>query len=270
MTLIAVAGGKAAGGITTTATALAELWPQPAILADCDPYGGDLAVRLRRADGALLARDMGIVGLAAAARMNPAGLDIDSQLQVAVGGLPVVVGVESVTQAARIGGDWAAIARCMAEFGVMDVVADCGRILPGLASEHVLRGADFVLLVTRATPESVVHLRHALQAVRSLDDVVERAVHVVVLTEPAYMHEHLEEVRVAVASEAPNSVVVGGIALDVEAARGLAGTPTRGLDRSPLVSTARTVAAECYRLIHEQRTAVSQPMPSIPDAVEVG
>ena len=48
MTLIAITGGKGAAGVTTTGTVLAAVWPSVAVLADCDPAGGDLAWRLRR------------------------------------------------------------------------------------------------------------------------------------------------------------------------------------------------------------------------------
>ena len=40
--LIAVAADKGAPGVTTTAVALAAVWPRPVLLAECDPAGGDL------------------------------------------------------------------------------------------------------------------------------------------------------------------------------------------------------------------------------------
>ena len=44
--LIAVAADKGAPGVTTTAVALAAVWPRPVLLAECDPAGGDLVYRL--------------------------------------------------------------------------------------------------------------------------------------------------------------------------------------------------------------------------------
>ena len=45
MALIAVAADKGAPGVTTTALALAAVWPRPVLLAECDPAGGDLVYR---------------------------------------------------------------------------------------------------------------------------------------------------------------------------------------------------------------------------------
>ena len=126
-----------------------------------------------------------------------------------------------------------------------DVVADCGRIVPGAPTDHVLRRADLVLLITRSSPEAVAHLRHALAHLSDLfrggsdgDRVPD--VGVVVIGDA---HRHpLREVRQALASSGSVDCVLGRLAFDAAAADGLAGTPTRGLDRSSLVTTAREIA----------------------------
>ena len=50
MSLIAVAAGKDSRGVTTTALALAAVWPRAraVLLAECDPSGGSLAARYGR------------------------------------------------------------------------------------------------------------------------------------------------------------------------------------------------------------------------------
>ena len=248
MSLIVVTGGKGSAGITTTATALAALWPQPAILADCEPFCGDLAMRLRRSDGRWLARDMGIVGLAAAARVDAAALDVSGQLQTALGGLPVLVGVESAAQAARIGALWPLIAQSLAAVPTTDVIADCGRLVPGAASEHLLARADAVILVTRATAESVAHLRHALTQLGSSSRHSACAIAVIASADTSARDLH--EVGAALDGTSLTVSVLGTIALDPPAAAGLAGEPTRRLDRSTLVSTARQLAARLYDTVH--------------------
>src|SRR3954451_2157523 len=40
--LTVVTSGKAAPGVTTSTWALALSWPQPLLVADCDPAGGDM------------------------------------------------------------------------------------------------------------------------------------------------------------------------------------------------------------------------------------
>jgi cellulose biosynthesis protein BcsQ len=68
MALIAIAADKGAPGATTTALALAAVWPRPVLLAECDPAGGDLVYRLPAADGGRLDQRRGLLSLAVAAR----------------------------------------------------------------------------------------------------------------------------------------------------------------------------------------------------------
>src|SRR5258708_11342673 len=68
MALIAIAADKGAPGVTTTALALAAVWPRPVLLAECDPAGGDLVYRLPAADGSRLDPRRGLLSLAVAAR----------------------------------------------------------------------------------------------------------------------------------------------------------------------------------------------------------
>ena len=264
MSLIVITGGKGAAGITTTATALAAVWPQPAILADCDPFGGDLAIRLRRPDGGWLARDRGVVGLAAGARLDADGLNVDEQVQIAAGGLPVLVGVESAMHAARIGELWPAIAQALSESSATDVIADCGRLTPGAASEHLIARADSIVVVTRATAESVAHLRNALTAIRAMQS--KASVTVVVISAADDGARDAEDVRAALVTSPSDVPVVGAVAVDASAAAALAGEPTRGLDRSALIASARRVAAELYAMAHNR--LVDADAPSAPTLVE--
>ena len=52
MSLVALAADKGSPGVTTAAVALAAVWPRPALVAECDPSGGDLAMRLHAPGGA--------------------------------------------------------------------------------------------------------------------------------------------------------------------------------------------------------------------------
>ncbi len=275
MSLVAVAAAKGTAGVTTTATALAAVWPTPAVLADCDPGGGDIALRLRGEGGGWLAGDRGVVGLAAAARTNPGRLDVDAQVQAAVGGLPVLVGVDSPAQAMRIGPLWRHVAEALAD-SAMDVVADCGRLLPGLPSAHLVARADLLVLVARPTAESVAHLRHLLAALAEEEQDRHAQLHVAVVSDTRRHDRDVDQVRDALASALPGSVGFGWLAEDAAAAAGLAGTPTRGLDRSPLVVSARTLARDLYARVHCSPAepdgatgAVDVPAP-MPTRAEVG
>ena len=275
MSLVVVAAAKGTAGVTTTATALAAVWPTPAALADCDPGGGDVALRLRGENGGWLAGDRGIVGLAAAARTDPGRLDVGAYLQTAVGGLPVLVGVDSPAQAMRIGPLWRQVGEALAH-APMDVVADCGRLLPGLPSADLVAQADLLVLAARPTAEAAAHLRHLLAALTAEEDSRPARVHVAVISDVRRHDRDVDQVRGALASVLPDGVEFGWLAEDAAAAAGLAGTPTRGLDRSSLVASARALAQDLYARVHRTPaepdyapTVVDVPPPDVLPA-EVG
>jgi hypothetical protein len=73
MGLVVIGSAKAAPGVTTLTVALSALSAEPAIAADLDPDGGDLALRYRRPDGAPLDTEVGLLSLAAALRGDARG-----------------------------------------------------------------------------------------------------------------------------------------------------------------------------------------------------
>ena len=68
MALIVVASDKGSPGVTTTAITLAAVWPRRALLAELDPSGGDVALRLRGPRGAPLSPEVGLISLAVGVR----------------------------------------------------------------------------------------------------------------------------------------------------------------------------------------------------------
>jgi hypothetical protein len=82
MTTLALASVKGSPGVTTTALALASWWPNPVVIVEADPAGGDLAARLG------LPEEPGLVGLAASLRRNsrgrtPDAASVENHLQAA-------------------------------------------------------------------------------------------------------------------------------------------------------------------------------------------
>ena len=270
MSLVAVAAAKGAPGVTTVATALAAVWPATAILADCDPSGGDSALRLRDNDGRWLARDRGIVGLAAALRTQANDRDLDRQVQTAAGGIPVLVGVDSPAQAARIGESWSEIGEQLATFPGMDVIADCGRLLPELQHQHIVARADALLLVTTPGLEAVAHLRHLVEALNESRPPA-TALHVAIVVDVDKSQQQVADVTSALDRAGCADIRIHVLARDASAAAALAGAPTRGLDRSALVSSARTLAAQLCEAAHSnQRPRVDRIVLAEPLTVEVG
>jgi hypothetical protein len=165
MPLIAVVSAKGAPGVTTLTVALAALTPG-AVAADLDPDGGDLALRYRREDGAPLDLDQGLLSLAASLRRDPGDFvgagPIDAHLQVAAGGLEVLLGVKGPDQAIGLGPLWSPLARALTESD-RAVFADCGRVGPASPAMPVLLVADAVIVLARAEIDELAHLRERLR-----------------------------------------------------------------------------------------------------------
>ena len=87
MALIAVAADKGAPGVTTTAISLAAVWPRRVVLAELDPFGGDVAYRLRGPRGVPLSPETGVLSLALAVRRGAAPEAIFEHVQQLDGGL---------------------------------------------------------------------------------------------------------------------------------------------------------------------------------------
>ncbi|HVU90955.1 MAG TPA: hypothetical protein VHC23_01905, partial [Jatrophihabitans sp.] len=63
MSTVVFFSAKRAPGATTAAMLAAALWQRPAVLADCDPAGGDVALRLPAPDGRPLDVERGLLSL---------------------------------------------------------------------------------------------------------------------------------------------------------------------------------------------------------------
>jgi len=243
MGLIAVTGSKGSPGVTTTAVALAAVWPRPAVLADCDPAGGDVALRLAAPDGRPLRRDIGLLGLAAQLRTGgPHGLSGGEHLQLAAGGLSVLAGVSTPSQAAALAPLWPGVATALKTLGDdgEDTIVDCGRYLPDGFADAVLAAADVIVVVARATVEGVTHLRGLLAGMPVGDGRhVSAAAKVVVIDKDPTAAAEVEH---ALRAGGCAATVAGAIAFDPIGAAGLAGIPTRRLDRTPLIGSARRLA----------------------------
>ncbi len=260
MALIALLADKGAPGVTTAAVALAAVWPQAVLLAECDVAGSDLPYRLPAKGGHPLAQDRGVVSLASAVR--GAGPEVVCEhTQELAGGLPVLVGPAQPEQAAAMASAWTPISGMLADLPGTDVIADCGRVLGESPVVPLLRRADLIVLVARDTVEGVAHLRHGLRAVAravnaqsSAGPVWQRTV-VLLVTDRRRGKEAAGQVRKVLAgapglAEVP---VLGTLAYDPAAAAGLCGQWGRRLDKSALIASARTVAREAHARVHARR-----------------
>jgi MinD-like ATPase involved in chromosome partitioning or flagellar assembly len=160
MTVVALGSIKGAPGVTTTALALASVWPasRAVVVAEVDPDGGVLAAR----------RDLGLEpGLATlAAALRRGGADVSPHTQSVGDRVRAIVTPPSGEQtraALAVAGErlWQAL-----EALTDDVLADCGRLTAGSPVTGVARHADVTVLLARPRLDDVALLRERVPALR--------------------------------------------------------------------------------------------------------
>lgn len=260
MALISLLAAKG-GGVTTSATALAAVWPREVLLAECDVAGGDLPYRLPGEGGRVLAQDRGVLSLAAAVRGQVGAELVLEHTQRLEGGLQVLVGPATPEQAAAMASAWTPLSGMFAGLPEMDVVADCGRVLGATPLVPVLRRSSLMLLVARASVEGMAHLRHGLGAVAREVNATSTGARgpsalsragVLLIGDAAQGKVARREVRQVLQSTPglADVPVLGVLADDPAGARALSGRWDRRLDRSALVRSAREAAEAVFEWVH--------------------
>jgi hypothetical protein len=241
--LVVLAADKGSPGVTTAALTMAAVWPRRALLAELDPSGGDVALRLRGPRGVPLSPETGLLSLAVGVRGGAQPHQVFEHVQRLDGGLEVIVGLAAGEQASGLTGLWSPIGELLDRVPGVDVVADCGRLYPGSPATDVLAHAAAIVLVTRPTIDAVAHLR--TRAAGVLRELGRRGagmptVACVVVTSPRddtspkQIDQVLRQAGLPVA-------VLGRIALDPKGAGMLSGEWVGRLDKSLLVRSTREV-----------------------------
>ncbi|MDT0342897.1 hypothetical protein [Streptomyces litchfieldiae] len=269
MALIAVAADKGAPGVTTTAVALAALWPRRVLLAETDPSGGDLVYRSLGADGRPLDPTTGMLSLAATARRGIAAEQLWDHAQRISGGLDVLVGLAASEQAGGLAGQWGALGRAFAELAqsphpevAADVLADCGRLDASSPLTALLPHAALLLLVSRAQPENIAHVRDRAQALhaklhgqqRGAAQLAQPQIGVLLIADASAGGRTAGQVNEMLIASGSGASVVGLIAEDELGAGQLAGRRRGRLDRSLLVRSARKVVADLHQTYRAELT----------------
>jgi hypothetical protein len=266
MALIAVAADKGAPGVTTTATALAAVWPQPVVLAECDPAGGDVVYRLPGAHGGRLDPRRGLLSLAVAARHGLEPGQVWQHAQRLRGGLDVLAGVGNAEQGSGIEPLWGPVGDLLARLPGADVIADCGRLGPDGPYYELLARAAIVVLIVRPSLGEVLRLRDRVATVALAVDRRgghEPRIGVLVVADRRGYRRALAEVRQAVGGADSPVGLVSGIAYEPKSAQRLRGEWGGRLDRSLLIRTARDAAGQ---LAGEWLPSAHQPSAHQPSA----
>jgi len=165
MISITLCSTKGSPGVTTLSCLLGAVWPseRAVLVAECDPSGGDLAGRFG------LSTRIGMTSLVLTDRQGAARLsDYRAHAQQLPGGLDVLVAPTGADSAMALDHE---IGMSSSELvsGECDLVADCGRLLPGaIGQEKMIRAADRVLLLVRPEVTGIAHARWATGRIREL------------------------------------------------------------------------------------------------------
>jgi len=260
--LIAVCSDKGSPGATTTALALASVWSSPVALVEADPYGGDLAVRLRTKSGAALPEAPTVLTVATAARTSGSSALVARYAQRINDQLSVVPGHLVAEQLAGVP-DWEPFAAALAA-STMPVIADLGRLHAGSPLMAVAARAEAVLVVARPDAGSVIRMRERLCRL-----VPALAAHrgsppkmfPVLVSPNRHGSADVGDLQRILAETAVGPLIkaAGFVAVDPGAVGRLeAGEDPAGrLARTPLLRTARTVASVVAGLLeaHDVRVA---------------
>ncbi len=273
MALIVIAADKGAPGVTTTALALAAVWPRPVLLAECDPSGGDLVYRFPAAHGGSLDPRRGLVTLAVAARRGLQPGQLWEHTQKMAGGLDVLTGVINAEQGAGLGTLWGPLGGLFTAMSGGDVIADCGRLGADGPQYDLVAQAAVVLLVTRPNAGDVIRLRDRAAAVSAAASARGRrgfTSAVAVIADQRTLRATAAEVSQALAQGDMPAGLVGGIADDPKGAELLRGAWGGRLDKTLLIRTARETAQQLAASLPAARDDAgpqpASPQPASPHA----
>ncbi|HEY7145979.1 MAG TPA: hypothetical protein VH637_17205 [Streptosporangiaceae bacterium] len=266
MALIAIAADKGSPGVTTSALALAAVWPRPVLLAECDPAGGDLAFWLPGADGASLDTRRGLLSAALAARRGMAPGQVWEHVQKVHGGLDVLTGVTNAEQGAGLEGLWGSIGTALAGVPQADVIADCGRVGVDGPFYDLLAQATMTVLVSGVSFGEIIRLREratTLAAGLGRRGRTGARIPVVIIASPRHLNATLTEISHALGKNSP-AAIAGGLAHDPRSAESLRGEWGGKLDKSMLIRTARSVAAAVAGQLPPLAGAPAAPPQALP------
>lgn len=238
MALIVMASAKGSPGVTTTALALATVWPRQVLLAECDSAGGDIVAGFLRA---AVPPSAGLLDVALAARRGLTPEDVVRRCERLSedGRVLLLPGLTDPGHASSLIPSWQRIVSAFRELGQAappyDVLVDAGRLGAPWPTDLVAT-ADVICLVLRPTLPQVHSAKHQLAQIRRLRDDPASEPGLVLVGDAPYGRD-----EVGNALEAP---VLGFVSHDPRAAEFLSGGSLggRGFDRSPLVRSARQLA----------------------------
>lgn len=270
MGVLAFLSAKGAPGTTTTALLTAALWPAPVLLVDADPEGGDIALRLRREDGAPVDRSRGLLSLLPLARREMQPATLPEHAQVLRGGTEVIAGLSGPEQAGAAGHLWSNLADAFARTADRDILLDCGRVSPRSVHLPLLQRADLLVCVVRPTVSGIVHTRERLAALEpslvSVEGHRPRVGVVLVADKPG--GRDARGAADVLARDLPGVEVFGVLALDSQGASVFDGYEIARPERTMLVRSGRQVVADLVAALRRERGGQGWQWEDTPEVYE--
>jgi hypothetical protein len=262
MALFVLMSARGAPGVTTTALALALLWPRPTVLLEAD-VSGSSSVAAGYLRGTLRPQ-RGLINLAVAHRSGTLGPDSIREQAVALTDdesrwlVPALANADQVGSMTgelwdRVGATLTAVSRAGT-----DVIVDAGRAGAVNGPEPLLRYADLVLLVVRTSLDAVVSARARVGQLRgaAADSVPGVDALGLLLVGDGRPH------RAGDVSKAVGLPVIATVSHDEANAQVLShGAPrSRRFDTSPLVRSIRSAADEVQRAAAARQAHLAPPL----------
>jgi MinD-like ATPase involved in chromosome partitioning or flagellar assembly len=168
MAVVVLTSARGAPGVTTSALAIAMLWPRPVVLVEADVAGSSsiLAGYLRGS----VPPDRGLVSLAVAHRRGLLDEQFyDQTVPLIQDRVRLVPGLVSAQQAPSMDKLWSPLGVVLAnlEHSGTDVIVDAGRLGMMHGPMPLVRSADALLLVTRTTLPAVSAARARVPVLRN-------------------------------------------------------------------------------------------------------
>ncbi len=143
--LIGLFSTSGSPGVSTTTMAMGSVWPDPVVVIDADPSGGDM---LAAAGGAVEAdREATLLELMRRGRQGHLPEVLDSQITTLPNGASVVAGLGHPGQAGGVA--WTELAEGLRAVTHRDIVVDLGRWALPYPPTPLLRACDLLLMVGR-------------------------------------------------------------------------------------------------------------------------
>jgi len=229
------AGGSP--GVTTAAIALALTWPTTAIVAECDPSGGDILAGLL-AGHMPVARGLMEHAIEVGRDSDAAAVGLGAQLVPldAARSRMLLPGLTDPRQAAGLAPAWAAVTATLTAQQA-DVLADCGRLDAGAGQPTaVLTAARTVALVLRPTLRQVWSARSRVEILTQLLGGRDRLVLLLTGSGTHSARDVAQALELPVAAMLPHDIRAAALLSD--------GTGPRGRIRtSPLLRAAGAAGA---------------------------